>query len=216
MPEAYVAAIRRGGGHPVALTWPDPEPPEEILTRFDGLLLLGGADIEPIRYGADPHPATYGTDSMRDSTELRLVRAAAELDVPTLAICRGIQVVNVALGGTLLQHLPDIEGMLDHGSPATGGEHSMHGVKVSSGSRLAEACGAESLEALSHHHQAVDSLGDGLQAVGWSEDGLVEAIELERGWIVGVQWHPEQTAAADRQQQKLFDGLVLQAMSRAA
>lgn len=207
VPEAYITAVKRAGARPAALTWPDVGPIEEVLERFDGLMLLGGADIDPARYADEAHPAVYGVDSARDATEIELVRRAVELRLPTMAICRGAQVVNVALGGTLLQHLPDVEGMQDHGLPL-GGDHVNHAVKVLAGSRLAEAAGEESLDCLSHHHQGIDRLGEGLVAVGWSDDGLIEAAEHEEGWMLALQWHPEQTSTRDATQQRLFDAFA--------
>ena len=213
VPEAYLLSVKRAGGRPAALTWPDVGDIAEVLERFDGLLLLGGADIDPSRYGGEAHPEVYGVDSARDATEIGLVRSAVRLGLPTLAICRGAQVVNVALGGSLHQHLPDVEGMIDHGSPV-GGDHVMHPVKVQAGSRLADASGVESLECLSHHHQGLDRLGEGLMAVGRSDDGLIEAAEHEEGWMLALQWHPEQTAQKDPAQQALFQAFVAQAAAR--
>lgn len=210
VPEGYVASLRRAGARPVLLP-PDLESPaEDVLAPFDALVLAGGGDVDPARYGGgDPHPAVYGIDPVRDEAELRLVRAAVAAGLPTLAICRGLQVLNVALGGTLHQHLPDLQGMDLHGHP-TRQSSVLHDVKVAAGSRLAGACGLEVLRCTSHHHQGVDRLGEGLAAVAWSGDGLVEGIELvgESGWVVGVQWHPEMTSAEDPTQQAVFEGLV--------
>jgi putative glutamine amidotransferase len=215
LPERYVGALRRAGARPVLLPPPGATPPEEALAPFSGLLLAGGGDIEPRRYGAPPHPKVYGTDAERDEAELALVGAAIDAGLPTFAVCRGLQVLNVARGGTLHQHLPDLEGMHLHGHPVTG-ESVVHDVKLAAGTRLADACGREALRCMSHHHQGIDRLGDGLTPVAWSEDGLVEAIEADDGaWVVGVQWHPEITAAEDRSQQALFDGFVRQVWARA-
>lgn len=212
LPDRYVAALRRAGARSVLLPPTSAIPPEEALAPFSGLLLAGGGDLEPARYGAGPHPQVYGAHGERDEAELALVATALRKRMPTLAICRGLQVLNVASGGTLHQHLPDIEGMHVHGHPVTG-ESVFHDVKVASGSRLAEASGSETLTCTSHHHQGVDRLGTGLVPTAWSEDGLVEGIEPESedAWVVGVQWHPEMTAADDPDQQSLFDGFVAQA-----
>jgi putative glutamine amidotransferase len=185
---------------------------DELLAPFDGLLLMGGGDIDPARYGESADPNVYGMDRERDDTELTLVRAAIEGGLPILAICRGHQVLNVAMGGTLRQHLPDEAGLLPHGTPVLE-ESVYHDVQLAAGSAVAKACGTEVVTGRSHHHQAVDRLGDGLVAVGWSADGLVEAIEPESapGWVASVQWHPEDTAASDPAQQGLFDALVSQA-----
>jgi putative glutamine amidotransferase len=212
VPEPYVLALRRAGGR--ALLWPpgDGVAPEELLDGFDGLLLMGGGDVDPPRYGAEPHPSVYGIERDRDDTEFALVRCAIDRGLPTLAICRGLQVLNVALGGTLTQHLPDLEHLLPHGTPVLD-ESVYHDINLTAGSRVAKACGTETVTGRSHHHQAVDQLGSGLVAVGWSPDGLVEALEHDTapGWLVAVQWHPEDTAPSDPAQQGLFDTLVSQA-----
>jgi gamma-glutamyl-gamma-aminobutyrate hydrolase PuuD len=214
MPERYVASVVRGGGSVAILAPTAGDDPAAVLDRFDGLLLAGGGDVVPDRYGADRHERTYGEDAERDALEIALVRRVTEVGIPALAICRGIQVLNVALGGTLIQHIPDLPGTVAHGEPV-GGEGARHPVKVSEPSRLAEAAGTAELVCASHHHQTVDRLGEGLTAVGWSEDGLIEAVEHEGGWTVGVQWHPETTAAEDPAQQGLFDALVARARARA-
>lgn len=217
VPEGYVASLERAGMRPLLLPPTPGLSPEEALAPFDGLLLAGGGDVDPARYGAGPpHPAVYGVDPDRDEAELGLVAAALAGGLPTLAICRGLQVLNVALGGTLHQHLPDLSGMDLHGHP-TGQTSVLHDVKVQPGTRLAAACGREILRCTSHHHQGVDRLADPLVAVAWSGDGLVEAVEpVESGepggeaghWLVGVQWHPEMTSADDPEQQSLFDGFA--------
>ena len=210
VPEGYVASLDRAGVRPVLLP-PTSGAPADLLAPFSGLLLAGGGDLEPARYGGGPaHPAVYGVDPDRDEMEIRLVRAALGAALPVVAICRGMQVLNVALGGTLHQHLPDLSGMDLHGHP-TGQTSVVHDVKVAAGTRLASACGAEVLRCTSHHHQGVDRLADGLVAVAWSGDGLVEAVEpagrADR-WVVGVQWHPEMTSADDPTQQSIFDGFA--------
>ena len=154
-------------------------------------------------------------DPHRDELEIALVHEAARRDLPTLAVCRGIQVVNVARGGTLHQHVPDLPGVLAHRPDASlGSTPVMHDVAVDHGSRVAEATGRTLLRCASHHHQAVDRLGDGLQVVGRSEDGVIEAVEGDDGWLVAVQWHPELTAAEDPTQQALFDALAERARER--
>lgn len=213
-PDLYFEALHRAGGRAAMLTTPDEADPTEILGRFDGLMLLGGGDVEPRRFGASPSPTLYGLEPERDELEIRLIRAADELGVPTLAICRGFQVVNVAFGGTLHQHIPDLEGLIPHGTPG-GGEPVTHGVAVEPGSRLAEATGATTLACSSHHHQAVDRLGEGLVVAARTSDGLVEGLERPTGWLVAVQWHPEDTAADDPEQQALFDTFVRHATGRA-
>jgi putative glutamine amidotransferase len=171
-----------------------PQPAADLLEPFDGLLLAGGGDIDPGRYGAARHPASGGN----------------ERGLPTLAICRGMQVLNVAFGGSLRQHLPDGDGLVRHRGEE-GGEQAMHPVRIQAGSRLAEALGGTTAEVLSHHHQGVERAGEGLRPVAWSPDGLLEGVEREQGWTVGVLWHPEATAKADPVQQGLIGAFVGQA-----
>jgi putative glutamine amidotransferase len=211
VPERYVDAVRRAGGAATLVLPGDGRAPKHLLERFDAVLLVGGGDVEPHRFGQEPHPTLSGLEPDRDLLEIDLLRTAAELEVPTLCICRGMQVMNVAFGGTLIQHLPDEERFGPHATP--GGAHDLrHDVEVRTGSRVALAAGAERLACSSQHHQGVDRIGDGLVPTGWTDDGLVEALELEGpGWMVGVQWHPEDTAAADPVQQGLFDALIDQA-----
>jgi putative glutamine amidotransferase len=212
VPDLYVEAVRRAGGRPVLLTEPDAADPREILAPFHGMLLLGGGDIEPRRYGAEPSDV-YGLEPDRDELELALVQAADVTRLPTLAVCRGFQVLNVAFGGTLHQHLPDLTGLIPHGTPG-GGEPVMHDVRVAPASRLRRLSREATLSCSSHHHQGVDRPGRGLVATAWTGDDLVEALEREHGWMVGVQWHPEETAGSDPTQQALFDELTREARER--
>lgn len=209
-PDRYLYALRRAGAQE-AVVMPDEldeRGARELLDRFDGLLLLGGGDLDPETYGQARADETYGVIGRRDGFELPLVRAAVVRGLPTLAICRGHQVLNVALGGTLEQHITS--GDVSHGLPGVEGGSVMHDVRIAEGSRLATAMGTTRTRVSSHHHQAVEKVGDGLDAAAWADDGLVEAIELADGdaWIVGVQWHPEDTAAEDPVQQRLFDAFA--------
>jgi putative glutamine amidotransferase len=188
------------------LTSPDDDP-DGTLSLVDGLLLMGGGDVEPSRYGGGEHPQMYGVEPDRDAFEIALVHAADAAAIPTLAICRGIQVLNVAFGGSLHPHLPDVEAMGPHGPPLSG-DPVLHDVKLTQGSRVAGAMSADLVYGASHHHQGIDRLGDGLVPIGWSQDGLIEAVEREDGWMVGVQWHPEETAATEPAHQGLFHALV--------
>jgi putative glutamine amidotransferase len=208
VPDGYVDVIRRAGGQ-VSLILPgDDRGPAELLGRTDALLLVGGGDLEPWRYGQEPHEALAGVEQDRDALEIDLLLEAAQMDLPSLCICRGMQVMNVAFGGTLLQHLPDDALLAPHGA-AGGADRVVHEVTSASGSRVADVTGGGALSCSSHHHQGVDRLGQGLLATAWSADGLVEAIERTANtWFVGVQWHPEDTASEDRAQQALFEGLV--------
>jgi putative glutamine amidotransferase len=192
---SYLTAIQRAGAMAVMIP-PDSElveSPDEILDRIDGLVLAGGADIDPASYGAVPHPETRGTVTARDEVELALARRAMERDMPLLGICRGMQLINVARGGTLIQHLPDIVGHGDHRRNPGSFEGSEHEVRLEPGSLAARAAGEELHTTKSHHHQGVDQLGDGLVVTGRSTlDELPEAIELpDSTYVLGVQWHPE-------------------------
>jgi len=208
VPERYVDAVRRAGGAATLVLPGDRRAPSDLLERFDALLLVGGGDVEPHRFAQDPHPALSGLEPERDALEIELLRAAAALDLPTLCVCRGMQVMNVAFGGTLIQHLPDDGRFEPHATPS-GAHELLHDVEVRGGSRVALAAGAEMLTCCSQHHQGVDRVGEGLVATGWTADGLVEALERDgSGWLVGVQWHPEDTAGSDPAQQGLFDALV--------
>ena len=193
-PRGYIAAVQRAGGIAIVLP-PDPaaaENPDILLDRVDGLMLAGGADIDPAGYGADPHPETRGTWPERDRFELALTRRALERDLPVLGICRGMQLLNVALGGTLAQHLPETLGSEAHRTVA--GTFSEHHVRLDQGSLACAAAGVESFVVWSHHHQGVEDLGEGLKVTGWSaEDDLPEAIELPgKRFALGVIWHPEE------------------------
>jgi putative glutamine amidotransferase len=212
VPAEYIDALRRAGLRPAILSAPDPGSAREILEPFDALVLIGGGDVDPARYGAARHPAVYGVDPDRDDLELALAREAVDAGLPLLAICRGLQVLNVALGGTLHQHLADLLGMGQHGRANTDGTPVVHDVTVAPASRLAEIAGEAGVftRCTSVHHQAVDRVGQGLVVTARSADGVIEAIESPpgQGWVLAVQWHPERTAAVDSQQQALFDALA--------
>jgi putative glutamine amidotransferase len=195
LPVSYVEAVQRAGGLALMLP-PDPsstQEPEETLDAIDGLLLAGGADIDPAAYGAKPQPETVGSVPERDAFEIALVRAAIARDMPVLGICRGMQLINVALGGTLHQHLPSHLGHDDHLRSIGSFEDSEHDVDLQEGSLASRAAGELCHVTKSHHHQGVDGVGEGLLVSGVSRmDGLPEAIELpDRRFVLGVQWHPE-------------------------
>jgi len=200
--ELYLDAVRRAGGEP-AIVAPTAETDRlaATLARFDGLLLLGGGDVDPHRYGAaEVREEVRGVDARQDAFEAAALQAALDLDLPVLAICRGAQLMNVVCGGTLHQH---IEGhrLLDHA------------VTVEPGSRLA-ALGLERPIGHSVHHQSIDRVGAGLVVTARAGDGTIEGVELPNRWVVGVQWHPEDTAAADPEQQRIFDAFVAECVRR--
>jgi putative glutamine amidotransferase len=223
VPSLYLDALRRAGARVAILAPGEEGTSEEILEPFDALLLVGGGDVDPARYGGEQSEHLYGIEPDRDGFEIDLVQTAGRLAVPTLCICRGMQVMNVAFGGTLHPHLPDIPDLIEHGVPIEGSQ-TIHEVSVEPVSRLAAATKSGPLASASHHHQAVDRLGEGLTVTGRSEDGLVEAIERivpdqqdERAsWMLGVQWHPEETAEHDPAQQSLFAALALLGRVRGA
>ena len=195
LPVSYIGAIQRAGGLALMIP-PDAEledNPDQVLDVIDGLILAGGDDIDPSAYGAERHPMTKHTVPERDRAELALARRAIDRDMPVLGICRGMQLINVALGGTLVQHLPDDVGHTDHRRALGSFDNADHDVRLAEGSLAARAAGETLHATKSHHHQGVDRLGEGLVASGWSVlDELVEAIELPgRRFVLGVQWHPE-------------------------
>jgi gamma-glutamyl-gamma-aminobutyrate hydrolase PuuD len=208
LPADYATSVQHAGA--VALLLP-PAPPAQAAVALDGvhgLVVAGGPDVDPRHYGAERHPRSGAERPERDAWELALVRIALDRDLPLLAVCRGLQVLNTALGGTLIQHLPDAVGTDVH-SPVVGG-FGRHGVVLEPGSRLAAICGTEG-ETATHHHQAIDCLGTGMISCGRAEDGTIEAVEMpDRTWAFGVQWHPEAHAGA-----ALFAGLVAAARSHA-
>jgi putative glutamine amidotransferase len=195
----YVDCVVAAGGIPVLLP-PVSDGYDRLMSTVDGLVLTGGADVEPERYGQEQHPATY-TRPSRDAFEFGLFAAARRQRKPVLGVCRGLQVMSVALGGTLTQHLPESTGSTEHQpAPATFGRGT---VTLADGSRAAAILGRET-KTLCYHHQAIDRLGTGLEPVGWAADGTIEAAELPGEFTLGVQWHPEQ----DTDDVRLFTALV--------
>ena len=189
-PRTYSLAVQRAGGLALILPPDDvvAESPDELLDMIDGLILAGGSDIDPASYGARPHPETRGTWPERDRFELALGARALERDMPVLGICRGMEMLNVIQGGTLTQHLPDLE--LHRHTP---GVFTDHRVALQPGSLAERVVGSEHTEVKSAHHQGLEELGEGVVASGHADDGVVEAIDLpERSFAVGVLWHPEE------------------------
>jgi putative glutamine amidotransferase len=207
-PTPYAEALQRSGATPAVLLPQalDPDAASDTIAPFHGLLLTGGADVDPARYGQAAVPEVYGLDAETDAFELALLDAALRSGTPVLAICRGLQVLNVARGGTLDQHITDRPGLEAHGRPGVSG--AAHTIHIDADTRLARAVGVASVVGTCHHHQAVDRVGDGLRVTARTDDGIVEGLELDDGWVVAVQWHPEDTAAVDPDQQHLFDGFV--------
>lgn len=206
----YLDALRRAGAVGVVIS---PRPLSEaeaaaLLERMDGLLVIGGQDVDPAWYGEEAVDEVYGVRREEDEFEMTLLRSAIDNDVPTLAICRGAQVLNVALGGTLHQHVEGehIGPGFPTRPPSTVGP--VIPIDLEPGSRVAKAVGGDRSDGTHLHHQTLAQLGKGLTVTGRTSDGTIEAVEHETGWVVGVQWHPEDTAATDPDQQRLFDAFV--------
>jgi len=207
LPCGYVDAVRAAGATPVVLP-PGEAEPARLLEVVDGLILAGGGDIAPAAYDGEPHETIYSVSEERDQFEFALVRAAlVRPSTPLLCICRGMQVLNVACGGSLHAHVPERFGAtVAHRLPPR--LRSQHAVRIAAESFLARLVGIGEPEVCSWHHQAIDRLGNGLRPVAWAEDGVIEAIEhTTHSWCIGVQWHPEMQLG-DANQQRLFAGLV--------
>lgn len=216
---AYTAMVRAVGGIPVALV---PGPTDEagtLIDRIDGLLLAGGGDVEPLRYGGEHHDTVYGVDPDRDSFEIELVRTARERRFPTLCICRGMQLANVAFGGTLIVDIATQDpGFLDHRRIADPAATLSHVVDLTPGSSTAKAVGTDSLEVNSLHHQGVGDVAPGLVVTGLAPDGIIEAIApIDDDWPMwAVQWHPEGLGPGDAPSLELFRTFVDAAARRSA
>ncbi|MBV9140243.1 MAG: gamma-glutamyl-gamma-aminobutyrate hydrolase family protein [Pseudonocardiales bacterium] len=207
LPSTYVAAIIRSCGVPVLLP-PVDHAADVVLGALDGLVLAGGGDLDAAAYGEAAHPANAGVRPARDAFELALLRAALDRDLPTLAVCRGTQLLNVALGGSLTQHLPDVLGHHAH-RPAPGVCGPVQ-VRLAAHSRVARILGTE-VQVLCQHHQALGRVAGDLDVVGWAQDGTVEAVELPgHTFVLGVQWHPEEDTTDDR----LFAALITACVAR--
>ena len=210
---SYIESIQRAGALALMLP-PDPAlvvNPDEVLDRIDALVLAGGCDIDPARYGQAQHPETVGLVPARDEFEFALLERAIERDMPALCVCRGMQVLNVIRGGTLIQHLPEVLHSDEHRRNPGTFEGNEHDVQLVAGSLAAQAAGGELTMTKSHHHQAIDALGDGLVVTGRStDDDLAEAIELpESSFVLGVQWHPEADETS-----RIMNALVEEARQR--
>ena len=204
---AVLRSVIRAGGEPLTLFAESSLPAAERLRGLDGLLVPGGSDIDPRRYGQEPLETTSMAEfAAQDQFEADMIAAAIEIGVPVLAICRGFQLLNVEHGGTMVQ---DVEADSIH-------RNSIHDVSIETGSALAEAVGGVHLPVSSYHHQAVDRVGEGLRVVGTAPDGVVEALEHPTAELLAVQWHPEDNADVDERQHAIFQWLVDRARERAA
>lgn len=212
MADSYVRGVQGAGGLAVLLPV-DARGPALLVEGIDALLLIGGADIDPATYGAERDPATETTYRERDAFELAMVRHAIDRELPVLGVCRGMQILNIAFGGTLVQDLAGPDGSNIHRRQLGGFEDAENHVALEEGSLAAEAAGEGLHIAHCHHHQAIDRLGDGLVITGRAvEDGLAEALEAADGrWVLGVQWHPE-----SRDESAILASFVIEARDRAA
>ena len=210
-PALYAQSIVNAGGIPVVIP-PIGEGAHDLLQRLDGIIFSGGGDIDPARYeGNENHSSLQRPDEPRDSFEIALINRAVTIEtLPILGICRGVQMLNVALGGTLIEHLPDhTDDDIHRGDD---GLWTKHDVSVHHGSKLASIMQAETIHTQSGHHQALNKIASDLKTVATSSDGIVEAVEhCTHPWCIGVQWHPETTALNDVSQQRLFEALVMEA-----
>lgn len=203
---SYIEAVQSAGGLPVLLA-PQLSPPalSALLDQIDGLMLTGGGDINPEWYDEQPHDTVRGIVTARDATEIAAIELARARALPLLAICRGMQMLNVALGGSLVQDIPtQIENAIAHAvpEPRCGPAHA---VSVKPGSKLATILGGTDVEVNSRHHQSVRDLGKGLEPVAWAPDGVIEGVELQHErFVVGVQWHPEDMIEGSEPARRLF------------
>jgi len=211
----YLNSILRAGGEPIVIApqvFTDDDA-NELLSRFDALVLMGGPDVDPSLYGQQASPNVYGVSPQQDRFETAMLHGALANELPVLAVCRGMQLTNVVLGGTLVQHLgdlPNAASLVAHapGEFPVGAEFALHEVELVRDCWLARATGATRINGASFHHQGIDRLAAGFRPVAHAPDGLLEAIEHERHHIIGVQWHPEDTSADDPRQQGIYDAFV--------
>lgn len=224
-PLLYARAVQLAGGSPFVLSTFEMPPTEEVpddvplttgidpydpsgLDEADALLLPGGGDIDPEWYGCERHPRTHGVSHRRDRFELTLLQEALDRDMPVLAICHGMQLLNVHLGGTLDQHLADRPNRLQHDRDMPRAEPA-HGMDIDEDSPLARMLHSDAAPINSHHHQGLQRVGEGLEEIAWAEDGVLEGVYAPGlKWVVGVQWHPEAMAPVDSRQLSIFEHFV--------
>jgi putative glutamine amidotransferase len=213
-PSQYVDAVKKAGGVPILIPPINPDDVSHILQIVDAVIISGGTDIAPEFYGGNSeHPNLTQLDKERDASEIAIVQTIIEMaDKPLFCVCRGMQVLNVALGGTMLEHIPDI---IENDMHRDDGFWTLHDVDIDHTSLLAQVMQSETVNTYSGHHQAIKTLGEGLSVVAKAADGIIEALSYDsHPWLLAVQWHPEKTAEEDMTQQRLFDALVEAAKKR--
>lgn len=212
----YVDAVWRAGGMPMPVlpVGDTAADAADVLDAAAGIVSIGGLDVDPRRYGQEPHETVIAAPQAQEDFEVALIEGALDRGTPLLAVCRGTQLLNVALGGSLHQHITGADGLQAHGIP-NGGGGTTNEYLLEPGSLVAKVLGGTTASGRCHHHQAVDRVASGLTVTGRTADGVVEAMELTdpSSWMLAVQWHPEETAATDPQNQALFDALVAEARS---
>lgn len=213
LPAQYAEAVRRAGAIPL-LIQPGETRLDELFTLLDGLVLSGGGDVDPSLYTDAQHEQVYWVSEERDRFEIDITHQSLERDMPLFCICRGLQILNVALGGTLIPHIPDaVDDAIPHRQPPR--DPIPHAVEIDADSQLAQLMASTEVTTASWHHQSIDTVAPGLSVVGRAPDGVIEAVEVDgKPNVIAVQWHPELTAADDVTQQRLFDALVAQALHR--
>lgn len=214
LPAQYAEAVRRAGGIPLLIQPGEPRM-DELMGLLNGIILSGGGDVDPLLYTEEKHEQVYWVNPERDQFEIDLVKRSLDAEMPTFCICRGLQILNVALGGTLIPHIPDaVDNAVEHRQPPR--DPILHPVDIASNSRLANIIGGSQVTTASWHHQSIDKLASGLTVVGTAPDGVIEAVEMPSNrCVMAVQWHPELTAHQDASQQNLFDELVRMANAHA-
>ena len=213
LPAQYAEAVRRAGGIPLLIQPGEPRM-DELMALLDGLILSGGGDVDPTLYTTEQHQQVYWVDRERDRFEIDITNRSLAEDKPLFCICRGLQILNVALGGTLITHIPDsVEGAIEHRQPPR--DPIAHGVEIDPTSHLASIMQSQQVMTASWHHQSIDQVGHGLRVIGRAPDGVIEAVEVDdKPHVMAVQWHPELTATNDPSQQRLFNELVALASQR--
>lgn len=205
----YINAVVEAGGIPIQFPINPAEPPETLVSLVDGIIITGGADVAPLSYGEQPHPKVTRTFRKNDIYEIEMIQAAIRQNKPILAICRGIQILNVSLGGTLYQDIPSqTKNEICHYQDSAARGEMTHSISIAESSHLYHMIGKTEMLVNSYHHQSVKTLADSLKAVATAPDGIIEAVESEDGMIIGVQWHPESLCAISEEHARIFASFI--------